>query len=222
MDINKREGGSSLFRQMFRDENLLVDLLASAPAGIVIVDEEGKIVFFNDEAQRMFGYSRDEVVGSAVEILLPIRFRTLHPVLRKQFLAAPSRRAMGMERNLMARRKDGGEFPIEVGLGFKRSGEKLFVSAVVVDISRRRAAESEREMLIGELKTALEKVRKLSGMLPICANCKKIRDDNGYWNQIETYIRDHSDAEFSHGLCPGCAQKLYPDIYPLEDGEDEA
>lgn len=80
-------------------------------------------------------------------------------------------------------------------------------------IESRKAAkrhEEEREKLINELQEALAKVKLLSGLLPICASCKKIRDDNGYWNQIESYIRDHSEAEFSHGLCPECAEKLYP------------
>jgi hypothetical protein len=63
-----------------------------------------------------------------------------------------------------------------------------------------------------ELEEALDKVKILSGYLPICASCKKIRDDKGYWNQIEMYIRDHSEAEFSHGICPECAKKLYPGI----------
>ena len=63
-----------------------------------------------------------------------------------------------------------------------------------------------------KLKDALEQVRTLSGLLPICANCKKIRDDKGYWNQIESYIREHSDAEFSHSICPECARILYPDL----------
>jgi len=60
-------------------------------------------------------------------------------------------------------------------------------------------------------------VKKLSGMLPICASCKKIRDDKGYWTQIEAYIRDHSEAEFSHGICPECMKKLYPE-FCSEDG----
>ncbi|MFZ2955951.1 MAG: response regulator [Candidatus Ozemobacteraceae bacterium] len=70
------------------------------------------------------------------------------------------------------------------------------------------SAEREREKLIIELQEALAKVKILSGLLPICASCKKIRDDRGYWQQIEVYIRDHSDAEFSHGICPECSQKL--------------
>jgi hypothetical protein len=65
--------------------------------------------------------------------------------------------------------------------------------------------------LIRELQEALTMVKLLSGLLPICASCKKIRDDKGYWTQIESYIRDHSEAEFSHGICPDCMKKLYPD-----------
>ena len=72
---------------------------------------------------------------------------------------------------------------------------------------------AEREKLIKELQEALVKVKLLSGFLPICASCKKIRDDKGYWNQIEAYIRDHSEAEFSHGICPDCAEKIYGKYY---------
>ena len=71
----------------------------------------------------------------------------------------------------------------------------------------------ERDKLVQELQEALAKVKMLSGMLPICASCKKIRDDQGYWNQIEVYIRDHSEAEFTHGLCPDCARKHYPEYF---------
>jgi CheY-like chemotaxis protein len=67
-----------------------------------------------------------------------------------------------------------------------------------------------------ELQQALTTVRTLKGLLPMCASCKKIRDDKGYWQQVETYIQEHSDAEFSHGLCPDCRSQLYPrDVYPF-------
>jgi len=72
--------------------------------------------------------------------------------------------------------------------------------------------EKKRREIIAQLHQALGEVKTLSGLLPICASCKKIRDDSGYWNQIETYIRDHSEAEFSHSICPECAKKLYPDL----------
>lgn len=87
------------------------------------------------------------------------------------------------------------------------------VLAIVRDITERKQAEQERESLILELTEALAKVKTLSGLLPICAACKRIRDDNGYWQQIEAYIGEHSQAEFSHGICPECARRLYPDHY---------
>lgn len=67
--------------------------------------------------------------------------------------------------------------------------------------------------MIYELNKALSNVKRLSGLIPICSSCKRIRDDKGYWNQIDSYIREHSEAEFSHGICPECMKKLYPDFY---------
>jgi hypothetical protein len=83
----------------------------------------------------------------------------------------------------------------------------------VADITRHKRAEEERERLILELKEAFSKVKALSGLLPICASCKKIRNDKGYWEQVEVYIRDRSEAEFTHGFCPECAETLYPQHY---------
>lgn len=68
----------------------------------------------------------------------------------------------------------------------------------------------EKDELIARLQDALDNIKRLSGLLPICSSCKKIRDDKGYWNQIERYIAEHSEAEFSHGICPECVRKLYP------------
>ena len=80
-------------------------------------------------------------------------------------------------------------------------------------LTERSKAQEEREKLIVELQHTLAEVRTLSGLLPICASCKKIRDDQGYWNQIENYISSHSTATFSHSICPECAKKLYPEYY---------
>lgn len=85
-------------------------------------------------------------------------------------------------------------------------------------IRAQRQAEVERDRLIAELKEALASVKTLRGLIPICASCKKVRDDRGYWTQIETYLKQHSSAEFSHGLCLDCMRKLYPDL----SGEVEA
>jgi hypothetical protein len=77
----------------------------------------------------------------------------------------------------------------------------------------RKQVEEERERLISKLDKSLSEIKILSGLLPICASCENIRDDKGYWNQIESYIRDHSKAEFSHSLFPDCAKILYPELY---------
>ncbi len=83
---------------------------------------------------------------------------------------------------------------------------------VKIELDERRKSEAEKEHLVAELKKTLDEVKALSGMLPICANCKKIRDDKGYWNQIESYIENHSEALFSHSICPECTEELYPEI----------
>jgi hypothetical protein len=94
-----------------------------------------------------------------------------------------------------------------IGLG----GIELMAHRINRSEAVRKQAEEEREKMIGDLKEALSKVKTLSGFIPICASCKKIRDDKGYWEQVEVYIRDRSEAEFSHGICPDCMKKLYPD-----------
>ena len=76
----------------------------------------------------------------------------------------------------------------------------------------RKKLELERERLVTELQNALSEVKKLSGLLPICSQCKKIRDDQGYWGELEGYIQGHSEAQFTHGVCPDCYEKLYGDI----------
>jgi DNA repair exonuclease SbcCD ATPase subunit len=96
-------------------------------------------------------------------------------------------------------------------------GERIGFRGVTRNITEHKRIEEEREKLIGELQKALSEVKKLSGFLPICASCKKIKDDKGYWRQIEAYIRDHSEAEFSHGICPDCKKKLYGDIFEEEE-----
>ena len=78
--------------------------------------------------------------------------------------------------------------------------------------------EQERKRLLGDLQEALARVKLLSGLLPICASCKNIRDEEGCWHQIEAYVRDHSEANFSHSVCPKCARALYPDYF----GETES
>jgi len=83
-----------------------------------------------------------------------------------------------------------------------------------VEITERQRMQQERERLITELQQALADVKRLGGLLPICSGCKKIRDDRGYWQQVEAYIAKRSEAKFTHGLCPICTKKFFPDLTP--------
>jgi PAS domain-containing protein len=93
------------------------------------------------------------------------------------------------------------------------NGKAIRFIGIVLDITERKQFEAEREKLIKELQYALDNVKTLQGLIPICASCKKIRDDKGFWNQVEGYISQHTDAKFTHGICPDCAKKLYGDVY---------
>jgi PAS domain S-box-containing protein len=113
-------------------------------------------------------------------------------------------------------RPDGKDNIIEyTAVPIKMQG-KTFTIGIDRDVTERRKTEAEREKLIAELQSALSDVRTLSGLVPICANCKKIRDDKGYWTQLERYIQERSAARFSHGICPDCMKKLYPDLTSKE------
>ena len=109
---------------------------------------------------------------------------------------------------------DGNEHYVEIVASplKNQKGEVLASIEVVRDLTERKKAEKEKEELIKELQSALSEIKTLRGVLPICMHCKEIRDDKGYWNQIEEYISKNSDAEFSHSICPECAKKHYPDF----------
>jgi PAS domain S-box-containing protein len=133
IDITQRKQAEEKFR-------LAVE---ASPSGIVLVDGEGTIVLVNTQTEKMFGYSRAEMIGRAVEILVPERFRALHPGHRAKFLAAPVARAMGAGRELFGLRKDATEFPVEIGLNPIKTPDGILVLSSIVDITTRKQAELE-------------------------------------------------------------------------------
>lgn len=300
---------------------------------MLVTGSDGRIRQVNWQAEHLFGYHRNELLGQTVEFLMPPRFRGIHRKHRAAYFAQPRLRPMGQGLDLMARRKDGTDFPVDISLSpirgekgtlailairditeqrrmeaalrqseehfrialmqlpvvvfnqdrhlrytwihsslpawigqeyighhdteifdrkeaarisaFKRGvlrsgagardetkviilgrehyfdiiaeplrGRRQFIIGITgayFDVSHLKCYALERERLIGELKSALEQVKLLSGLISICASCKRIFNEQGAWQQMESYIQAHSDVKFSHGLCPECIQKLYPD-----------
>jgi len=176
----------------------LQDLYDHAPIGYHSLDANGIFVRINRTELDWLGYTRDEVVGR-------MRFSDLlAPAAREGFTLNFERFKLAGEVREQAYdlfRKDGTILPILLSATIVRGPDGRYVMSrgVSVDMSERRRMEAE--------------VRTLSGLLPICAGCKKIRDDQGYWSQIEVYISKHSEAEFTHGLCPDCAERLYPGLH---------
>jgi PAS domain S-box-containing protein len=161
-DITERNRNDERFR-------LVVE---SAPNAIVMVDASGKIVLANAQAERFFGYRREELVGQPIEILVPERFRQDHPASRDRFFASPKARPMGVGRDLFGRRKDGTEFPVEIGLTPIHTSEGLLVLSAIVDITERKQAEAalkashqELQRAVAELQRKNEEVRAMTQQL---------------------------------------------------------
>ena len=124
------------------------ELLEAVPDAVVGVDGEGSIVFVNNQAEKMFGYGRTELLGQLVELLLPDRLHEAHARHRADYHATPATRPMGVGLDLLGRRKDGTEFPVEISLSPLSTPEGVLIVSTIRDISQRRALEKERERLL--------------------------------------------------------------------------
>ena len=174
---------------------------------VAITDPQGKITFVNDKFCAISKYSREELLGQDHRIINSGYHSK--EFIRELWTTIRSGKVWtGEVRN---RAKDGSIYWVDTTIVpfLDAYGKPRQYMAIRADITERKRAEQERELLIQELTDALAEVKTLSGLLPICSGCKKVRDDSGYWNQIEAYISKHTAAKFSHGSCPSCAVKFY-------------
>lgn len=203
LQLNRKLGESMALRREAEQELLLFRELVneSNDALFVIEPATSRILDTNARAWSSMGYSREELLTMKV-----IDFETRLPDLAswQQHVAEVKKVGAATVEGCL-RRKDGSTFPVEVNVRYVVHGGREYMVAITRDITERKQTEAERQRLLGEVKA-------LSGMLPICSACKKIRDDQGYWTQVETYIHRHSDAEFTHSLCPDCVKALYPEV----------
>jgi PAS domain S-box-containing protein len=169
---------------------------------------DGIFTFVNDAVTNNFGIKKEDIIGTSFyNFLSPDEAQKLKSELSQLTIETP------LQMNVN---------PIHLASGeilwyewanraiFDHNGKIVEFQGVGRNVTDRVLAEQEKEKLINELQTAIEQVKTLSGLLPICANCKKIRDDEGYWQQVDVYIRDHTEVEFTHGICPPCLDTLYP------------
>jgi len=192
-------------RNIFSDSTPYRLLFEYGMDGMMFTAPEGKILDANPAACRMFQRTREEIIAAGRAGLIDTSDPRLPGLLAQR---QETGKAYG---ELNARRRDGTLFPAEMSsVVFEDAEGNLRTCLIIRDISERKNAEHQQKELIHELREALSKVKTLSGLLPICASCKKIRDEAGNWHSLELYVRDHTQADFSHGICPDCHARLYP------------
>jgi PAS domain S-box-containing protein len=200
---NKLRDSEERFRKIFDD----------GPLGMLILSPSLRVSDANKAIRHMLGYTAQELKGFSFENLI-------YPVDREKVMSISCKLIekkiplFQVEKRCL--KKDGETLwaNIITTALFDRAGKKiLYALCMIKDISDRKVAEQEREGLISELQEAMARIKTLTGLLPTCAWCRKIRDDKGNWKRVETFIEEHSDAYFTHGICPECLKKHDPDAY---------
>ena len=205
-EISERKRAEAVLKE---SEEKYTQFFKTSRDCVFITSKDGRLIDLNDAAVELFGYSsREELLQKKIPYVYA------------------SQEEKEKHARVIAECGYVKEYPIDLCGGdgsirhvlitavarYDAHGRTIGFQGTIRDITEKKQVEKEREKLILELQETISQVKTLSGLLPICASCKKIRNDEGYWNQMEAYLKDHSDVEFSHSICPECAEKLYPEI----------
>jgi PAS domain S-box-containing protein len=184
-------------------------ILEKMSEGILEINSDGRIIYANPFSISLISKSEEEILGFKFTDLFDNDDHQRVDDLIETLEDKPKVITEGNPVRLKG---------YQVTLKILPINEDGFTAIIILnDVTERKRAEAEREKLIFELKDALAEVKALSGLLPICSSCKKIRNDDGYWEKIERYISERSNATFTHGICPDCTKKLYPNLQINED-----
>jgi PAS domain S-box-containing protein len=227
LDITERERAR---KALADSERRLSDIIEFLPDPTWVIDIDERVIAWNRAVEKITGVKKDEILGKGNYAHGISFYGQPRPTIANLVLTPDEQ----WEKKYLNVQKENGILVSAESYNPKMGGQGTYLSISAArlydangnvvgaiqsirDITSTKQYEKEREKLITDLRTALDKVRTLSGLLPICSCCKKIRDDRGYWNQIELYIADHTGIDFSHGICPDCAEKYYPDLDIFEE-----
>ncbi len=206
-DITERKRSEETLREL---NARLHTLIHEIPDVVFFTDTTGRYLLANKATEEFMGLRQQELIGRTNEDLLPQNL--FESCKQSDNEVLKNLKPVHVEEHYFG---DKGEkyFDTIKAPVFDNLNNVVGIVAICRDITERKMAEEEREKLILGLQDALAHVKTLKGLLPICAWCKKIRDDKGYWTKVETYIREHSDVSFTHGICPECLKKESPETY---------
>ena len=194
---------------MRKSEERFHEFMNNSPALAFIKDEYGRYVYVNQKVVSSFQIPEGGWIGKTdAEIFATHTAQTLE----ENDLSVLNDGITREIEELVPTRDGKSHYWLSHKFLLRGSDGQRQIGGLAIDITGRKAADQERERLLSELKEAVSAVKTLKGLIPICASCKNIRDDEGYWKQIEFYLCEHSELEFTHGICPSCLERLYPDF----------
>jgi PAS domain S-box-containing protein len=185
-------------------------LLDTIPVPVFIKGASGVYVGCNTAYEAFLGIRREQFIGRTVYDVAPPDLAAIYHARDLELFAHPGTQVY--EAQVTDRHGQAHDVVFHKATFSAPDGTTAGLVGVVHDVTERKRAEQELRESEARYRDALSQIKTLKGLLPVCAACKKIRDDSGYWTQMEAYIRDHSEVEFSHAICPECARRLYRDF----------
>jgi len=186
---------------------------------LLVLDTDANVTLVNKKGSEILGYKERDIVGKQwLTHFVPERAHDQVKDAFNRIVSGQLGRDEYMENPVLTRTGEERLIAWHNTVVKDNGGKVISMLTSGTDITESSRATAEREKLIRKIQKTLTMVNQLSGLLPICASCKKVREDSGYWTQIEAYVQEHSEAEFSHGICPECEEKLYPEF----SGKDQA